>query len=178
MTAHQASVSGLNELVSSSSRYSSTADVSAASEVITSPKSTNISHGAKGHSEQHNSQPPASQDREVIPDSASSHNSQSTNADTATPPSSQSFASQNHDAQHASNENSQTEIPMREAAPLTVATNAGQKRTIEGYVRGPSNASLGEPLAKSTFAHRRTGSTVSAASSVAMSPREVSSYIS
>ncbi|KFY49744.1 hypothetical protein V496_09806 [Pseudogymnoascus sp. VKM F-4515 (FW-2607)] len=102
-------------------------------------------------------------------ESVSSYNSQSTVPDADTPPSS-GFSSQSHDQAHGVTR-------VNEMPPLAVATNAGQKRTIDGYVRRSSGSSSSDsPAFHSKGRHTRNASAVSAASS-AMSPRELTSEL-
>jgi hypothetical protein len=102
--------------------------------------------------------------------SSSSNNSQSTLADATTPPTSDSFSSQSQESQSQRPPLQSTDI----APPaLSVATNAGQKRTRDGYVKSPDSSSSASPPVASFGRHSRHTSNISAASPTATS-RKVS----
>jgi hypothetical protein len=118
--------------------------------------------------------------------SSSSNNSQSSipDADATTPPTSDAF-SQSHTSPSRLSQLSQlsqpAEIPVLLSQPAdaarveaSVASNAGQKRTIDGYAKPArrGSSSSGSPPRAGAVGHARIVSSVSAASS-SMSSREV-----
>lgn len=114
----------------------------------------------------------------------SSNNSQSTVPDASTPPTSDGFSSQSQDSQSqldqllhlaAAEETHSRLSELR--SPLTIATNAGQKRTIEGYAKTSGSSSSESPTIEKFGGHSRNTSTLSTASSI-MSSREVNHSLS
>jgi hypothetical protein len=112
--------------------------------------------------------------------SSSSNNSQSTLADATTPPTSDGFSSQSQESHSQLSQLSQAAMRQRPpsqstdvALPaLSVATNAGQKRTRDGYVKSPDSSSTASPPVASLGGHSRHTSNITIASSIASS-REV-----
>jgi hypothetical protein len=109
--------------------------------------------------------------------SGSSNNSQTT-ADVTTPPTSEEFSSQSQESQldqlsqlaAAQRPILRTEEPAR--ANLAVATNAGQKRTHDGYRKHSNSTESDNPTIGRVGGHSRNTSTVSTAESTT-STREV-----
>jgi hypothetical protein len=114
--------------------------------------------------------------------SSSSNNSQSTVPDATTPPSSDGLSSQSQQSPSQPSQYSQPLQPaavqlahsrLSDTALLTpvVATNAGQKRTLDGNVKasGSSSSSSASPPVGSLSAHSRNISNASSA----VSSREV-----
>lgn len=177
MSAHEIAVAALNEVAGAVSRPEDGA---------TSP-----AFAAAGSMDGAINTAPAKSNNDTLMGSqissaaVASGSSQSTVPDGDTPPSS-NFSSQSHD-QGFQTHGSQVldvahSVPLARsneagAPPLTVATNAGQKRTIDGYVRRSSGSSSSEsPALGYKGRHSRNTSAVSAASS-AMSPRELTSEL-
>lgn len=117
--------------------------------------------------------------------SSSSNNSQTTVPDPTTPPTSDGFSSQSQPSPSRFPQLSQTaatQLPVsqQDGAALpqaSIATNAGQKRTFDGYAKPPgtSSSSSGSPPLDLLSGHSRTISSVSAASST-VSSREVRGF--
>ncbi|OBT77460.1 hypothetical protein VF21_05235 [Pseudogymnoascus sp. 05NY08] len=164
MSAHELAVAALGEAVVVDSRPRHDASSPAAHDIA-----GGATHATAIKPNCTNSALASSQMSNNALESMSSYNSQSTVPDADTPPSS-GFSSQSHDQAHG---------PARvtEMPPLAVATNAGQKRTIDGYVRRSSGSSSSDsPVVNGKGRHTRNVSAVSAASS-AMSPRELTSEL-
>lgn len=164
MSAHELAVAALGEAVVVDSRPRDGASSPAAHDIA-----GGVTHATAIKPNSTNSALASSQMSNNALESVSSYNSQSTVPDADTPPSS-GFSSQSHDQAHG---------PTRvaEMPPLAVATNAGQKRTIDGYVRRSSGSSSSDsPVVNGKGRHTRNVSAVSAASS-AMSPRELTSEL-
>ncbi|KFY24719.1 hypothetical protein V493_05071 [Pseudogymnoascus sp. VKM F-4281 (FW-2241)] len=164
MSAHELAVAALGEAVAVDSRPRDDASSPAAHDIAggathtTAIKPSSTSNAFA-----------SSQISNSAIESVSSYNSQSTVPDVDTPPSS-GFSSQSHD--QANGLTRVDDMPQ-----LAVATNAGQKRTIDGYVRRSSGSSSSDsPAFHSKGRHTRNASAVSAASS-AMSPRELTSEL-
>ncbi|KFX95012.1 hypothetical protein O988_06031 [Pseudogymnoascus sp. VKM F-3808] len=165
MSAHDLAVAALGEAVAVDSRPQDPASSLAA------PHGTagGATHATATNPNSANSALTSSQMSNIALESVSSYNSQSTVPDGDTPPSS-GLSSQSHDQAHGVTRGN-------EVQPQTVATNAGQKRTIEGYVRRSSGSSSSDsPVLNHKGRHTRNASAVSAVSS-AMSPRELTSEL-
>lgn len=118
--------------------------------------------------------------------SSSSNNSQTTNPEATTPPTSDGFSSQSQPSPSRLSHPSQTTVAHSPLAQLadaafpspTVASNAGQKRTFDGYVKptGTSSSSSASPPIDSSSGHSRGISSSSATSSL-LSSREVRSFL-
>jgi len=176
MSAHEVAVAALNEVASVSRPEDGALPLSA-----TTPFATAASIDAAADAAAHKSSNAivtSSQISNPAGESGSSHNSQSTVPDNETPPSS-NFSSHSHDQGFQAQDVARSVPDTHEAgAPLlTVATNAGQKRTIDGYVRRSSGSSSSDSAAMDyNGGHSRNTSAISAASS-AMSPRELTSEL-
>ncbi|ELR07032.1 hypothetical protein VC83_06750 [Pseudogymnoascus destructans] len=165
MSAHKLAVAALGEAVVVDSRPRDGASSPAAAHDIAG----GAMHATAIKPTSTNSALASSQMSNNALESMSSYNSQSTVPDADTPPSS-GFSSQSHDQAHGSTR-------VAEMPPLAVATNAGQKRTIDGYVRRSSGSSSSDsPVINGKGRHTRNVSAVSAAPS-AMSPRELTSEL-
>lgn len=118
--------------------------------------------------------------------SSSSNNSQTSVPDPATPPTSDGFSSQSQPSPSRFPQLSQTaatqlQVSQQDGAALSqasIATNAGQKRTFDGYAKPPgtSSSSSGSPPLDMLSGHSRTISSASAASST-ISSREVRKFL-
>ncbi|OBT62478.1 hypothetical protein VE03_07983 [Pseudogymnoascus sp. 23342-1-I1] len=164
MSAHELAVAALGEAVAGDSRPRDDASSPAAHGIA-----GGATHATAIKPNSTNSALASSQISNTAIESVPSYNSQSTVPDADTPPSS-GFSSQSHDQAHGVTR-------TNEMPPLAVATNAGQKRTIDGYVRRSSGSSSSDsPALHTKGRHTRNASAVSAASS-AMSPRELTSEL-
>lgn len=162
MSAHELAVAALGEVAAVDSRPRDDASSPAAHDIA-----GGATHATVVKPNGTSSALASSQISNTAIESVSSYNSQSTVPDGDTPPSS-GFSSQSHDQVHGATR--VNEMPL-----LAVATNAGQKRTIDGYVRRSSGSSSSDsPVLKGR--HTRNASAVSAVSS-AMSPRELTSEL-
>lgn len=111
--------------------------------------------------------------------SSSSNNSQTTLPDATTPPSSDSFSSQSQQSPSQPSQPSQPIVTQQVYSQLantalltpTIATNAGQKRTLDGFVKpnGSSSSSSASPPGGPSSGHSRNISSVFSA----ISSREV-----
>ncbi|KFZ24169.1 hypothetical protein V502_01332 [Pseudogymnoascus sp. VKM F-4520 (FW-2644)] len=164
MSAHELAVAALGEAAAVDSRPRDDAPSPAAHDIA-----GGATHATAIIPNSTNSALASSQMSNTAIESVSSYNSQSTVPDADTPPSS-GFSSQSHDQAHGVTR-------VNDIPPLAVATNAGQKRTIDGYVRRSSGSSSSDsPVFNRKGRHTRNASAVSAVSS-AMSPRELTSEL-
>jgi hypothetical protein len=185
MSAHDVAVAALNEVASSVHPNADAAlpELATESNMDTIPFPINKSMISNNNSFTSNFQ-----DSSLGVDYGSSNNSQITIPEVSTPPTSDGFSSQlqsqgsqpqvSNPAQpnaivETLKQNQDARVPQ-----LSVATNAGQKRTIDGYVRESGSSSSESPTFGYNGGHSRNASAISAASSSTMSAREVNKPIS
>jgi hypothetical protein len=182
MSAHDVAVAALEEVTSSQLSESKVSESKMTRELSRPMKSATAASIQASNSMSKNAPRAGTRDANAFGGflSSSSNNSQSTLADATTPPTSDSFSSQSQESQSQPSQISQPAPTQRllsqgaDIAPLvlSVATNAGQKRTRDGHVKSPNSGSSAIPPVTSFGEYSRHTSNISVASPPATS-REV-----